>query len=876
MNRKQKNVPPKLTLLLLAFFIPLWLHARNPKIDPIKFSINTTATNIGLNEEFEISITAKYASVNTNVTYVFQEVDAFKVKMVFPDGFLQTGGTYHDDVEVELSSSKMSVSYTVKGKFSAPSNTGSFLLLRSVKNTNNKNDFIRVGKIAFSAFSSDSTPTNNQTSRISLVVQKYIPFLSLAEFRAGKADTTSVIFIIQDDKSGTFILDKTDTTSPDDSAMILVSGTNRYKRNYNGVIDARWFGVNETNTNNNVQLQAAIDAANGKILRLVGGTFYCKNLTLNNHVNTVFEGAATLKLPKGTVMNENLLNITYSTNVTIKGLTLDGDTTVVDGTPRWGSILLKVLYSDNIKILNNTLQNCKYLAVDVIRSPNTIVDGNSMTNTDCGVIVWDDSDNSVISNNIIKDGTSDGIFIWGAKPADTIFYSNNITIIGNTINNKAIGWGISVRYGKGIAILGNTVTGCKWGIGGDTNGESIGQQSAKSLNISNNIISNCQHGLYFFCWDSVIKSNTLINISDSPIYISAKYLETENIPSKRVTVSGNRAYNSGKSTTDFITINRCEDCLVEDNIVANDSIKLASLVRVLSATSVRNVIKNNKASLMQPTTGVNLTTSSNNIVIGEQGELIGSGTNNVFRDGYSNSSDTAKLFSNTLTFPKRGDFFVVSGTGTMNSISTINQPYGKRITLLFPVGAVTINKLSGSGNINISNSSYTTPVNTTLTFVYNGTNWIEVGKKDIAPEFSQLNIDAPSATTGTFRYKVNSINAWSLVKNMANDFEVQRYDATGTYLDRPVSINRTTGIVGIPSISATIQNTRSSDGVTKTYNIPHGLPYTPVIISVQPITSDAFGFNSLTANGTNFQITYPTAPLVGTNNLQYNITYKNP
>jgi hypothetical protein len=871
----KKHFTSKLALLLLfTFFIPFWLQAGNPKIDPIKFTLTTTATNISQNEEFEITITAKYTSVNPNLIYVFQGANTFKLKMVFPEGFRQTGGTYHDYIGTELSSSKMSVSYTIKGKFTSPSNDGSFLLLRGNKDANTESDFILVGKVSFSAFNLVADGTENQTSRLSLVTQEYIPFMTLGEFRAGEADTTSVIYLNQAEKSGTFILDKADSSSSDDEAMILVYGTKRYKRSHNGVIDARWFGVNEINSNNNTQLQAAINAANGKILRLVGGTFYCKNLNIDNHLNTVFEGAATLKLPSGTTINENLLNVTNSTNVTIKGLTLDGNKGVVFGEPTHGSILLKVLYSDNIKILNNTLQNCGYLALSVIRSPNTNVTGNFMINTDSGVTLWDDCDNTVISNNMIKDGTSDGIFVWGANSPT---YTKNVTVTGNTISNKATGWGISVRFGEGVTISANTITGCKWGIGGDTNGLlSTSPVGANSLNISNNIISNCQYGVFSYCWDSIISTNTLVNISETPIYISANFKTTPNIPSKRVTVSGNRAYNSGKSTTDFIMVNRCEDCVFENNVIANDSIKLANLVRVLSVTSVRNIIKNNKASLTQPATGVNLTTSSNNTVIGDQGEITDSGTGNIFREGYSNSADTAKLVSNVLALPRRGDFFMVSGTGAMNSISTVNQPYGKRITLFFPTGGVTINKLSGSGNIDIANASYNTPVNTTLTFVYNGTNWIEAGRKDISPEFTQLNIDVPAGTAGMVRYKVNTTNAWSLVKNTTNDFEIQRYDATGTYIDRPISINRTTGAVSIPTISVTIQNTRSADGVTKTYNIPHGLAYTPIMIAIQPMTPDAFGFNSLTANGTNFQITYPTAPAAGTNNLQYNITYKKP
>lgn len=875
----KKNFTLKWRLLVVVVLAHIAVFSAYAQVDPIKFNLTTTATVVNLNEEIELKITARYVSVSPNQAYIFQGANAFKVKMVFPDGFKQTGGSYHDYVRGELSASTPTLSYTVRGKFTEAADGGSFLLLRGNANANSQSDFILVGKVDFTAFAASEEAGQKQTARISAVSQEYIPFMSLADFRAGEADTSSVIYIKEGDRSGIFLWDKSDNSTPDDTVMTLVSAAKRYKRKHEGVINARWFGANEANADNSAAIQAAINKANGGILTLHGGTFFCRNLNMNQHVNTVFQGTATLKLIDSTKNGVNLLNISYSTNVTIRGLTLDGNIDGLNGHPMDGSILLKILYSDHTKVLENVLQNSDYLAVDVIRSPNTMVYGNRISNTDVGVIVWDDSDNSIISNNAISDGTSDGIFVWGAapEPAKIPTYSRTITVTGNTISNKSIGWGISVRYGEGIAITGNTVTGCKWGIGGDPNGYSESDSSAKSLNISGNIISNCQHGLYTFCWDSVISDNTLVNISDSPIYVSAKYFDNGSkiIPSKRTTVSGNRAYNSGSATTDFITINRCEDCLVENNILANDATAVANLVKVLSVTSTRNVIRNNKASLTQPLMGVDLTTSVDNTVIGEQGKLSGLGAGNIFRDGYSNPSDSAKLVSKVLILPLRGDFFTVSGTGSMDSIATAGQPYGKKITLFFPTSGVTINKLSGS--IDIASSSYVASANTTISFVYmGGKKWVETSRKDILSDVSYLNVDVPTGSAGSFRFKSNTVNAWSLVKNTSNDFEVQRYDAAGTYLDRPISINRTSGIVSIPTVSQTMQYTRSADGATITYNVPHGLPYTPIIISVQPLTPNAFGFNALSANATNFQITYPVAPAAGTNNLQYNITFKKP
>jgi len=80
------------------------------QVDPIKFNLTTTATAVALNEEIELKITARYVSISPNQAYVFQGANTFKMKMVFPDGFKQTGGTYHDYAGGELSASKPTLS----------------------------------------------------------------------------------------------------------------------------------------------------------------------------------------------------------------------------------------------------------------------------------------------------------------------------------------------------------------------------------------------------------------------------------------------------------------------------------------------------------------------------------------------------------------------------------------------------------------------------------------------------------------------------------------------------------------------------------------------------------------------------------------------
>ena len=65
--------------------------------------------------------------------------------------------------------------------------------------------------------------------------------------RTWAGNTQQSFYVTDQDQRGLFVYDSTDTTTPDDSAMTLVSGGKRYKRDYIYFIDARkMFGIQAT------------------------------------------------------------------------------------------------------------------------------------------------------------------------------------------------------------------------------------------------------------------------------------------------------------------------------------------------------------------------------------------------------------------------------------------------------------------------------------------------------------------------------------------------------------------------------------------------------------------------------------------------------
>src|SRR5688572_20836814 len=91
--------------------------------------------------------------------------------------------------------------------------------------------------------------------------------ISIASLRSGTTLSTAVTYFINDQgKEGVFFYDAKDVTSADNGATVIVSGSRRFKRNYSGPLDVRWFGMKGdyngvAGTENSVAFKAAIAAA---------------------------------------------------------------------------------------------------------------------------------------------------------------------------------------------------------------------------------------------------------------------------------------------------------------------------------------------------------------------------------------------------------------------------------------------------------------------------------------------------------------------------------------------------------------------------------------------------------------------------------------
>ncbi|MCF0074495.1 hypothetical protein LZD49_28680 [Dyadobacter sp. CY261] len=288
-------------LLTIFTFLQNKLDA-SPKIDPIKFSISTSATNVAVNEEFEISIKASYMYIPANTAFVFEGANSFRLKLVLPDGFQQTGGSFSDFAGAELSSTKPYVSYTVKGKFTRDANDGVFQLLRSHQKADNQSTFIQVATLSFKT--EDGLPVaDDANARIALTgTPGYVPYLSISQVRAGAADTARAVFITDNGKYGLFRYNAS-STSPDDGAMTILGGGRRYERVYEGAVNVTWFGaVADGTTDQTAVLQAILYSAKYRNVFFPkgAGSYRIKtlrllsNTTLNFEEGTVVEGLGTL------------------------------------------------------------------------------------------------------------------------------------------------------------------------------------------------------------------------------------------------------------------------------------------------------------------------------------------------------------------------------------------------------------------------------------------------------------------------------------------------------------------------------------------------------------------------------------------------------
>lgn len=380
-----------------------------PKIDPVKFEINTDANQVGVNEEFEITISAQLLNIPANTVYIFENSNSFRLKLITPEGFQQTGGTFFDFVGAELTSSKRVVSYTVRGSFVSSTPKGSFQLLRSHKNATNQSNFIEVGHLSFDV---DEGEAPTSSARINLETSpSYVKYLSIAQLRAGAADTTSVVFITDTPKQGMFRHNSSSTAADDGAMTIVATGGRRYERVYDGVVNVNWFGI----------------VADG----VTDQTALWQSLLSNTKYPNLYFPASSSSYRIRAIRVMSNKNLTFADNVVVEGM----------GTLGISEPMVYLIAVNNISIKGNNV---------VFRDHRE----NYTTGQQRHLFLMQGVTNVTIEGITANDSGGDGFYIGATS---VIMFSENVTLLNVKANNNRR-QGLSIISGKNILIQNGTFT----------------------------------------------------------------------------------------------------------------------------------------------------------------------------------------------------------------------------------------------------------------------------------------------------------------------------------------------------------------------------------------------------------------------------------
>lgn len=205
--------------------------ARAQTTDPVRFTMETSASIASIGEEIEITVKAECLDFPSNTVFVFKDYYDFQLKVMVPDGFKQTGGTFSQNMEVALSPRNRQVCYILKGKFIEPSNTTEFLLLMRNRRSGEHGLYVAVTKLKYIAknFESVETAAREESMSMVLAANPYIPYVTMDEFRQTSDTTINLFYLNEGKKSGYFSFSPAEP-APDDSATVLTVNGRKYVR----------------------------------------------------------------------------------------------------------------------------------------------------------------------------------------------------------------------------------------------------------------------------------------------------------------------------------------------------------------------------------------------------------------------------------------------------------------------------------------------------------------------------------------------------------------------------------------------------------------------------------------------------------------------
>jgi parallel beta-helix repeat protein len=362
------------------------------------------------------------------------------------------------------------------------------------------------------------------------------------------------------------------------SSITIVFGSGSVREVY-----PQWWGATGDGvTDDSSALYKFFVAAEGKTAFIPDGTYMAKKLRIMDNTHVKGESfSAIIKTISTAEVGDFLFRLSAKNNVTIEGLKIDGNKDNTPGGVGFGITLIDVLVaaaatSENIIIKNNYILNNHHGAISINGDgsiDNIIVDGNIIDTTDCGVFASIKTlTNLNVINNLIKNGTSEGVSMWGLtsnKQGEKF-----INIANNIIHDKM--GGIQLRWGNLTTITGNTIYDCNNGIAFYNSATYPREVTITGNTISTSIGDAIQGPIE----DSLISNNTIIESGSCGIWIKTN--------SKNVVISSNFIKNvdttdigaDGIRLTDSTNITVIGNLIIDDHTPAG----ARSGIRLLGAS----------------------------------------------------------------------------------------------------------------------------------------------------------------------------------------------------------------------------------------------------------------------------------------------------
>ncbi len=528
---------------------------------------------------------------------------------------------------------------------------------------------------------------------------------------------------------GTWVLDNLDDTSADNTGTVLVNKfEQRLKRITAISLNSLWFGLKGDGSDETAILQKAINASAGHILLLPTGTFFTSQLTLVSNI-TITGNNTKLRMIQGAYDN-TMIKLSGLIRVKISGLeiALNG----ISGDIWDGTSVMQLQNCNNVGIDHCFIHDNTYVGIRLIGGNNNItINNNTIENTDTGIHANNTNKNIKIISNIITNGTSEGITVYGYSPTNI---PSSFLIDSNIIRDKLNSFGINIPYAKFGTITHNTIQNC---LGGITLHDvvSVGSEGhyTTDMIIKNNYISNTNFGIIYVGDRTVVANNTITAVQQDGInannYDDAAIMSTGVAISDNVvtgagqagggrggisvknllnsTVAGNSISNCGSAFA--IRFNGdCNGLTLSNNSCPDGMLQTTNTVFAQNVSVTNNMFSNTYFPVAYP--------------LNYKFMLVTQGTKYTCDTTFNTAPDNNGLYSDINSFCVRTSYHLAGG-----SINSLAPSWTGRTIILYSTNQVSLKQ---ANNIHLKNGlDITVPANKCITLTFDGSFWNEA-KRD--------------------------------------------------------------------------------------------------------------------------------------------------